>query len=620
MKPIQLPTIRGRWLLAFRVLWFACLAATIVSMLVVPQRIVEGNRGRVAYERLGLLRQGDDFTVRPFVRSLSATISEGERIVAIDDVPVGPDGSFASPQLMEALEGPDGSLVSLKLKTANDEDHMVRLQRSASYAAQAWSGTGLTNSKLYIISSLLYAVANLLGLAVSILLFRGRPYDPVAALLSLSFLIANIIPVPASLGVLPIVNPLLYSLALALWYVGLIFFPSGRLDMRLGLLALIVALANVLLVTPQWYDRPGGLWDTLNYAAGTFALVAVAALMIQRYRSSESLIVRQQMRWVLFGAAVLAAGWILQRPFDFVANNVFPGQPLYIWSILGSILSDSVSQYGIPIGLLIALLRYRLYDAETLISRSAGYAALTLLLTAVFAGSEKMIELFSEDLLGHHAAALSNGLAAAVAAATILPAHKRIHIWAEEHLQKALMQLRRGLPAAVGDLREVVTLPSLLDTVLRRIQRGVRNSRGAIVLMGDTQIEPAAVLETDSETVARWCEEWTAPRGIQLECDKQDPLFPARLTLRVEGQKPIGWVLLGPRPDGSFFSRDERSALEEIAEPVARAIQVARQRALWQSDMEDRLARVEAELLGAPRARKRGDTSGRPVQTLDPSG
>ena len=36
----------------------------------------------------------------------------------------------------------------------------------------------------------------------------------------------------------------------------------------------------------------------------------------------------------------------------------------------------------------------------------------------------------------------------------------------------------------------------------------------------------------------------------------------------------MGWLLLGPRPDGTLYGRDERRALDEVADPIARALQV----------------------------------------------
>ena len=52
--------------------------------------------------------------------------------------------------------------------------------------------------------------------------------------------------------------------------------------------------------------------------------------------------------------------------------------------------------------------------------------------------------------------------------------------------------------------------------------------------------------------------------------------------------RAVGWLLLGPRPDGSFYGHDEREALAATADPVARAIRIDQQR-------EAREQRVQSE-------------------------
>lgn len=70
----------------------------------------------------------------------------------------------------------------------------------------------------------------------------------------------------------------------------------------------------------------------------------------------------------------------------------------------------------------------------------------------------------------------------------------------------------------------------------------------------------------------------------------------------------MGWLVLGPRPDGSFYGRDERDALSNIADPVARALAVAQQRAAERSridgalnDLQKRLTAIEVKAASGKR-------------------
>jgi hypothetical protein len=237
-----------------------------------------------------------------------------------------------------------------------------------------------------------------------------------------------------------------------------------------------------------------------------------------------------------------------------------------------------------PIGLLVSLLRYRLYDADTMVSRSAGYAVLTLLLAGTFGASAKMIEWFFETSFGRDAGALPGAIGAGLAVVLITPMHNRIHRWAERRFQKALLHLRRDLPDCVGDLRETAGLPELLDEVLARVEAGTRAVRSAVVIEGER----------------------VAERG------DGGADFPVSIPLRVEYQRAeIGSLLVGPRPDGSAPGKDEREALAEVADPIARAVRIVRLREGTQRRHEIEMAELRAALqrLTEPNADRAGALS-----------
>ena len=225
-------------------------------------------------------------------------------------------------------------------------------------------------------------------------------------------------------------------------------------------------------------------------------------------------------------------------------------------------------------GFLVALLRYRLFDADAAISRSAVFAALALSLLAIFAGSEKIVEALGEQYFRGSLGAMAGGVAAALAAITIGPLHGRLSRWAEHRFQNNLISLRRDLPALVGDLRETVTATEIAERVLQRVATLLRANGGVLTLDGGAtvlrNIAPAAF--------EAWREAWMPAEGESLECDRADALLPIRVPLAADGCGRVGWLLLGPRPDSSLYGRDEREALSAIADPVARALAIAMRR------------------------------------------
>jgi hypothetical protein len=98
-------------------------------------------------------------------------------------------------------------------------------------------------------------------------------------------------------------------------------------------------------------------------------------------------------------------------------------------------------------------------------------------------------------------------------------------------------------------------------------------------------------------------------------CEPHDKQFPIRVPLVPSSDRqdePIGYLLVGPRPDGSIPSRDEQKALSEVSESIARAIRTVIKREARELQVAELIAdqarRIEAleSLLGTSPA-----TSGR---------
>jgi hypothetical protein len=99
-------------------------------------------------------------------------------------------------------------------------------------------------------------------------------------------------------------------------------------------------------------------------------------------------------------------------------------------------------------------------------------------------------------------------------------------------------------------------------------------------------------------------------------CEPTDKLFPIRVPLvpSSDNEEPIGYLLVGPRPDGSIPSRDEQKALREVQESIARAIRTVIKREARELQVAELIAsnarRIEA--LEALLEGRRPLASGRP--------
>ena len=407
--------------------------------------------------------------------------------------------------------------------------------------------------------AMLGAAQGLVLIAVATLLFRRRPRDPVAAMLALAFLLWTI--TSAAQGLAPRDHAqgleALDRLRFLLLVAAVTLFPDGRFEpewtratLAASLAVFLLGLAEALGLAPQGSFLPPAI----------LCVIAAITALIARYRGLDEGIPRQQLKWVALG---LASGLVLVLAFRF-------GGPAA--SGIGLLALEAAFRLGImlmALGFLVSLLRFRLYDADAAISRSAAYVALTLVLVAIFAASESAIELVGQRHLGPRAGDFSGAIAAAIAAVLIAPLHERMTRWAERRFQRDLVVLREELPELLADADEHDHVAGLAAAILPRIEAGVRSSRIALAV----QDAVIAAHDVPLWTAESWLARWTPPDCARsFSRDPDDPLFPLRIPLAASNGGHFAWILLGPRPDGSFYRRDELEALAAVAAPLRRAI------------------------------------------------
>src|SRR5215211_4626399 len=114
--------------------------------------------------------------------------------------------------------------------------------------------------------------------------------------------------------------------------------------------------------------------QTLVLALG---LVAAASVVVGR-RGARG-VERQQIKWLLYAGAIWFVGNVLK-------NTVFSPLGEVSWGLWVGYLLVAVGGLGGPIAIGIAILRYRLYEIDTLINRTLVYGALSASLVLVYFG------------------------------------------------------------------------------------------------------------------------------------------------------------------------------------------------------------------------------------------
>src|SRR5690606_13431108 len=196
----------------------------------------------------------------------------------------------------------------------------------------------------------------------------------------------------------------------------------------------------------------------------------------------------------------------------------------------------------------------------------------------------------------------------------LVPLHDRLSDWAKARFQRDLTRLRAELPGVLIAIRDSNDPKALADDALRLAMHGVHAGSGAILLVDGKGLFVAHCAGIPSAGLAeRLIGELPAAPSPGI-VQTGDPALPIGLPLVPAGGAAVGWLVLGPPPDGSLYGKDDRRALEELAAPLARAFSAAIERARREAEREaerrslvERLAQLEQTLtrVAGPNARPR---------------
>jgi hypothetical protein len=601
--PARIPDFGSRGYFVFRIVWFAAFALAVLGPVAGTwHRLAEAGRnsGLVAGSRAGIALAENDLTRIRFpvgAAAASAGIRAGDDIVAIDTIPVSPQvampGAPGHPagtgnetdQLLfnDLLNGTEDRDLMLRLRSADGREREVTLRTGETHIEQGARALGVPGRLLSVID-LLHLLTYPFLLISAWLLFRRKREDVVSSVVSLAILLTMAAEQPSATFLVavakvpPGVHQALYDVANICLIGGILLFPHGRLSPRITL-AVLAALPLLFLLEGDFYR------------AMLIAAMAASVLLFLWRLKSASGDERQQLKWAVFGFS----GYVFFFGVAITADILKAGAPSLAQQLSLEVAAGfafGIAFLLLQAGLLVALLRYRLYDAEVAISRSASFALIALILAGIFAATMEGVKEVILRLFGRDAGSIAPIVGAALSTVMINPIYERVQGWAERRFQRKLVEMRRDLPECLRDIRHFATLPELVEEILKRITSGVRSARLALVLDGKV----AGSRGASEAEVGAWLERTALDPACSSGVETGDSFFPLRRPLSLDDGTCLGWILLGPHPDRSRLSTAELDALDELAGPVARAVRVVLARQAREQEVTDSIARCQRQI------------------------
>jgi hypothetical protein len=202
----------------------------------------------------------------------------------------------------------------------------------------------------------------------------------------------------------------------------------------------------------------GGALAVANQLALVVAILVIlggAGSLVTRFRHARG-VERQQLRWVALAAALTGVAMLVTSGLVVLGNLDLAG-----WtSVIGTVF--------LPLATGAAILRYRLYDLDRIISRTVGYGLLTLLLGGGYAAAVLALgQLFG---VGERTPSWAVAGATLAAAAAFQPARRRIQGAVDRRFNRRRHDAARIIEGFGARLRDQVDLDTLTTELLAVVE------------------------------------------------------------------------------------------------------------------------------------------------------
>jgi len=284
---------------------------------------------------------------------------------------------------------------------------------------------------------------------------------------------------------------MLGSLSLALGFI----FPTGRGHtvawdrfVRAGALALLATLVVLVLIRPgplqifASIENPFGFGpdvrtvlglpaSTLIVASAAFLFPVVVLSVVSRYRMSDR-IGRQQLKWFVL-AQVVSLGGMAAAATGALIGGRPPEVGMVVFGFAGAV---------VPVAIGIAILRYRLYAIDRIISRTIAYAALTASIGIIFTTVLLALTTLTATVAGGETIAVAASTLAAFA--LFQPVRGRVQRTVDRRFDRSRYDADVTVRTFAGRLRGDIDIGAVSREIVDTASAAVRPATAGVWLRG----------------------------------------------------------------------------------------------------------------------------------------
>lgn len=510
---------------------------------------------------------------------------------------VQPDGShlvvYVSPEAAQAgikigdkllnvedNTGEIGTSLTLRFQRGNSPVQEATLVRKPSNWV-VWGAMlfGISQGTGTLLALLFILVPLILGAVAALLLCSLKSDDWMALLTGI------ILTVLAPAVGINSYSVILQLIILPLAFAWLLLFPNGKLAPRWSWALFFFPLPQNLIVS---FIQLGVLTYNATYVAiylplnilSSLGAVGMFGVIVYRYRRVFSPVERQQTKWAILPLVLMLAPSILLSTLSSQYWNSAQVEKALRVEFVNSAVTAARSCL-IVLGILFSILRYRLYDVDTVVSRALVYSSLTGVLALVGFMVVPLIDHVMKQSLGDQSGLLAVLVSALPIAALFNPVRERLQRTVEHRFKPEEMNFEKTFIEFTSELRSLFTLKELSTLLARHAVEQLDIAYASVFLNGqDGRLRHITTICSDEATADPNLDDKTLEKIRRGQLASPDGNFAQSLVVPLviaRSRKPslLGALFLGPRSQGVGYSTPMVKSLRKFGEDVGEALYAA---------------------------------------------
>jgi hypothetical protein len=226
-------------------------------------------------------------------------------------------------------------------------------------------------------------------------------------------------------------------------------------------------VANPMGVGSQWV---GTLFEAGFFGVPLFALAGVVILFLRRRKAGP--VERAQLKWFFAGAAVLTLVLIF-------ATNSGESDNVVVETVAQTLVMFAF--WSLPAAIVVAIVRYHLYDIDRLVSRTVTYVVVAGVLTAVYAGCVVALQ----SVLPAGGSQLAVAASTLAVAGLFAPLRTRVRSRLDRRFNRARYEAAAVTANYARNLQHQINIDAIESDLLGAVARTLQPGTAALWLRPD---------------------------------------------------------------------------------------------------------------------------------------